>query len=75
MPKILTDYERKGRENNPNYFKNGKPKKGSMMCKDRSYISSVTKINGGYCNPSWICGGNSCPLYATGCDNSGEDWE
>lgn len=74
MAKILTDYEKRKRENNSNYFKNGKPKKGSMLCKDKSYLASVRKINGGYCTPSDVCGGNCCPLYATGCDNSGEDW-
>ena len=74
MAKILTEWEKEERKDNGNYFQNGKPKKGSMLCTSKSYISEVTAING-YCNPSFICGGLRCPLYATGCDNRGKDWE
>lgn len=74
MAKVLTDYEKKERENNKNYFKNGKPKKSSMLCRNKEYRAEVTKING-HCNPEWICGGNRCPLYAIGCDSRGMDWQ
>lgn len=74
MAKLLTDRQKRERENNGNYFKNGKPKKGSMLCKSKQYISEVTAINGHY-NPTWACGGNRCPLYATGCDNRGHNWD
>ena len=74
MSKILTEEEKDRRAGNPHYFNNGKPKKGSMLCRSKEYIAEVTRING-YCNPVWICGGNRCPLYATGCDNGGRDWE
>lgn len=74
MGKILTDWEKKQRENNSNYFMNGKPKKSSMLCRDKSYIAMIKKINGHY-DPNWVCGGNSCPLYKNGCDNRGMDWE
>ena len=74
MAKTLTEYEKAERKDNGHYFKNGKPKKSSMLCRNKSYIAEVTKING-YCDPRWICGGNRCPLYATGCDDAGRDWE
>ena len=44
MAKILTEYEKKERENNKNYFKNGKPKKSSMLCRNKEYRAEVTKI-------------------------------
>ena len=72
--KKLSDYEKKTRQNNDMYFKSGKPKKMYMMCKDRSYISEVISINGRY-NPDWCCAGGRCPLYATGCDDRGREWE
>ena len=74
MAKVLTDYEKEERQNNPNYFKNGKPKKCSMLCKSKEYIAEVTRING-YCDPNWICGGNRCSIYRTGCDDRGRDWK
>ena len=67
---VLSDGERETRKDNPNYFKNGKPKVGSMLCRSREYIAEVTRINGHY-NPDWACGGNRCSLYATGCDCRG----
>ena len=45
-----------------------------MLCRNKQYIKEVTKINGIY-NINWACGGNRCPLYATGCDNKGRDWD
>lgn len=74
MAKILTEREKEKRKNNANYFKNGKPKKSSMLCRSDSYIKEVTKINGFY-NAAWACGGLRCPLYTTGCDNAGKEWE
>ena len=74
MAKVLTEYEKNRRKDNVNYFSNGKPKKSAMLCKTKKYIAEVTAING-ICNPAYICGGNRCPLYATGCDNRGKDWE
>ena len=65
---------KKEREDNNMYFKSGKPKKKYMLCKDPSYISEVTHING-YCSPNWICGGLRCPLYPTGCDDRGNSWD
>ena len=73
MLKILSDYDKKQRNNNPNYFRNGKPKISSMLCRNKEYIKEVTNINGRY-DIQWACGGNRCPLYATGCDNRGYDW-
>lgn len=73
MAKVLSDYEKERRKDNSNYFKNGKPKRSAMLCRNKQYVSEVTKINGVY-NISWACGGNRCPLYATGCDNRGNDW-
>lgn len=43
MAKVLTDWEKKERENNFNYFKNGKPKKSSMLCRSKEYRAEVTK--------------------------------
>ena len=70
---VISEQERKERENDYRFFKSGKPKKQYMLCKTREYISEVTRING-YCDPDWICGGNRCELYGR-CDNRGEDWE
>lgn len=72
--KELSDYQKSTRENNDNYFRNGKPKKGSMLCRDKSYQSMIRRYNG-YFDINWTCAGNSCPLYAHGCDNRGLDWE
>lgn len=72
--KNLTKSELERRRMTGNYFKNGKPKKSAMLCHNREYIAEVTRING-YCNPDWMCGGSRCPLYATGCDNKGRDWD
>ena len=74
MSKILSEYDKEQRKDNNNYFKNGKPKKSAMLCRNKQYIKEVTKINGIY-NINWACGGNRCPLYATGCDNKGRDWD
>lgn len=70
----LTEYKKERRQGNPNYFKNGKPKKGAMLCRDKSYQARIRLYNG-YFDINWACGGNCCPLYATGCDNRGLDWE
>ena len=70
----LTDYEKEKRQDSELYFKNGKPKKKYMLCRDPEYQASVRRINGSYCSVSNMCGGLSCPLYRTGCDNRGEDW-
>ncbi len=74
MSKILTEREKEKRKNNSHYFKNGKPKKSSMFCRNNSYMKEIIKTNGWY-NSAWVCGGLRCPLYATGCDNKGRDWE
>lgn len=36
-------------------------------------IIKVESING-CCSINQMCGGLSCPLYATGCDDRGNDW-
>jgi len=74
MAKVLTNFQKEERKDNGHYFQSGKPKKSSMLCKDRKYITELTAINGHY-NPAWACAGNRCPLYAAGCDNKGRDWE
>ena len=71
--KKLTNHEIVIRKDNVNYFKNGKPKKSSMLCRNRRYLKEIENINGAY-DISWVCGGNSCQLYAIGCDNRGNDW-
>ena len=73
MSKKLSEYEKKKRRDNNNYFKNGKPKKSSMLCMNKKYIKELVNINGHY-DVRWACGGNRCPLYATVCDNRGKDW-
>lgn len=55
MLKILSDYDKKQRNNNPNYFRNGKPKISSMLCRNKEYIKEVTNINGRY-DIQWACG-------------------
>lgn len=72
--KPLSKYEIEQRECNSNYFKDGRPKRGSMMCRNQSYISEIKSING-YYDINWTCAGNRCPLYATGCDDKGRNWE
>lgn len=73
----LTEQEKaklaKERENDDRYFKSGKPKKKYMRCMDREYQAEVRRING-YCSIDWMCAGNSCPLYSSGCDDKGRDW-
>lgn len=70
----LTEYEKEKRSGDPNYFMNGKPKKSAMMCRNKSYQSEIIRING-YFDLDWCCAGNICPLYSTGCDNKGRDWD
>lgn len=48
------------------FFKNGKPKVSKMMCRDRSYLAEIRKINGD-ADPNWVCAGNRCPFYSVGC--------
>jgi len=69
---VLSEYQKEQRKNNYHYFKNGKPKKSAMMCRSREYISELRAINGYFV--TICCAGNRCPLYATGCDNCGTDW-
>lgn len=74
MSKILSEYEKNKRTNNSNYYENGKPKESSMLCRNKEYIKEVLEINGTY-DINWVCGGNRCPLYATGCDDKGREWQ
>lgn len=74
MAKKLSEHEKEQRKNNIYYLKNGKPKKSAMLCRNREYIDEIIRINGRY-DINWTCGGNRCPLYATGCDNQGRDWD
>lgn len=74
MAKTLTEYQKEERKNSSYYFKNGKPKKYAMLCKNKEYIKEITQLNGIY-DINWACGGSNCPLYAAGCDNRGRDWE
>lgn len=72
--KQLSEYEKKNRENCELYFKNGKPKKKYMLCRDPEYIREIESINGRY-DINWTCGGLRCPFYTCGCDDKGRDWE
>ena len=72
--KQLSEHEKKERENCELYFKNGKPKKKYMLCRDPEYIREIERINGRY-NIDWTCGGLRCPFYTCGCDDKGRDWE
>lgn len=71
---VISEQEKKERENNELYFKSGKPKKKYMLCRDPEYLREIYHING-YCSIDWICGGNRCPFYSCGCDDRGRDWE
>lgn len=73
MPKILSQHELEKRKTDSNYFQNGKPKKQAMMCRDKQYLAEVRRINGYFVN-DYICAGNRCPLYRTGCDDAGREW-
>lgn len=74
MAKVLSEHEKSMRKDNPNYFKNGKPKKKAMLCKNRNYISLMVYVYGHY-DSNWMCSTNDkCPLWATGCDHQGKDW-
>ena len=70
----MTKEEKAKREDCEFYFKSGKPKKKYMLCRDPEYIREITSINGHY-DIFWTCGGLRCPLYSTGCDNRGMDWD
>ncbi|MBR1422994.1 MAG: hypothetical protein IJ571_06090 [Ruminococcus sp.] len=72
--KILTESEMFQRKDSELYFKNGKPKKKYMECRNPEYIREVAHINGHY-NFNWACAGISCPFYSTGCDDKGREWE
>lgn len=72
--KKLTEAELEKRRATGMFFKNGKPKKMYMLCRDASYQSEVRSING-YCSFDQMCGGLRCPLYPFGCDDRGEAWE
>ena len=72
--KTLTEEELYERKNSELYFKNGKPKKKYMLCRDSEYIREIISINGNY-NIDWVCGGDRCPFYSCGCDDKGRDWE
>ena len=72
--KQLSEYEKKNRENCELYFKNGKPKKKYMLCRDPEYIREIESINGRY-DINWTCGGLRCPFYTYGCDDKGRDLE
>lgn len=74
MSKQLTEEELRERNGCELYFKNGKPKKKYMLCRDPEYIREIISINGHY-NIDWVCGGLRCPLYTHGCDGKGSDWE
>lgn len=43
--KQLSEYEKKNRENCELYFKNGKPKRKYMLCRDPEYIKEIIAIN------------------------------
>lgn len=72
--KTLTEEESYKRKNSELYFKNGKPKKKYMLCRDPEYIREIIRINSRY-DINWTCGGSRCPYYSTGCDDRGREWE
>lgn len=72
--KTLTKGELCERKDSELYFKNGKPKKKYMLCRDPEYIREIISINGSY-DINWTCGGNRCPFYSCGCDDKGREWE
>ena len=72
--KQLSATELRERNNNDLYFKNGKPKKKYMLCRNSQYINEIKSINGSY-DIDWTCGGLLCPFYTKGCDDKGREWE
>jgi len=72
--KKLTKEELEKRKDSELYFKNGKPKRKYMLCRDPEYIREIISINGIY-DLFWTCGGLRCPFYSTGCDDRGMEWE
>lgn len=72
--KTLTKSELNERKDSDLYFKNGKPKKKYMLCRNPEYIREIIGINGSY-DINWVCGGNSCPFYSRGCDDKGREWD
>lgn len=70
--KQLSPQELTLRKLNPNYFLNGKPKRGSRMCCSRAYVAEINASPRSV-NREWLCAGLQCPLYELGCDNRGYD--